>query len=169
MKLKYIILLLIIVSNTTFAQKTRYTGSRETMSAKPKQSKKMNRIEYFRTHARHLLSILESEFNYTFEEEKIFRHADIDWSIKLIYFNKRKNLKIVIEQAPYYTDYGFTFSIQNVISNENVMIYNIPHERQDSENKFLKNACNLIFSNQEAVDLISGKKWQTYNRILIQL
>jgi hypothetical protein len=138
------------------------------LAAMLKHNYKMNRIEYFRTHARSLFSILESEFEYTFEEEKIFRHADIDWSIELLYFNKPKNLKIVIEQAPYYTDYGFTFSVQNISSNENVMIYNIAHERQDSESKFLTNACELIFLNPEVVDLISGKKWQNYNRILIQ-
>jgi hypothetical protein len=128
----------------------------------------MNRIEFFRTHARRLFSILESEFNYTFEEEKVFRHGEIDWSVKLLYFNKQKNLRIEIEQAPYYTDYGFTFNIQNVSSNENVIIYNIAYERHDSENIFLTNAYELIFLNKKAVELIGGKKWENHKKILIQ-
>ena len=128
----------------------------------------MNRIEFFKTHARNLFSVLESEYQYTFEEEKMYRYADLDWSVKLLYSSEVANLRIEIEQAPYYTDYGFTFSIQNLITKEDVIIYNIAHERQDTENKFLGNACELIFSNKEAVDLISGKEWQSYNKILIQ-
>jgi hypothetical protein len=128
----------------------------------------MDRIEFFKTHARSLFSVLESEYQYDFEEEKVFRHADIDWSIKLIYINEVKNLRIEIEQAPYYTDYGFTFSVQNIDSKEDVIIYNLAHERQDSENNFLENAFELIFSNKEAIELISGKEWQTYSKILIQ-
>lgn len=127
----------------------------------------MNRIEFFKTHARSLFLILENEFNYTFEQEKVFKHAEIDWSIELIYFNEAKNLRISIEQAPYYTDYGFTFRIQNINYKEDVIIYNIAHEKQDSESKFLANAHELIFSNLEAVDLISGKKWENYNKIVI--
>lgn len=128
----------------------------------------MNRIDFFRTYARTLFSILESEFNYTFEEEKVFRIGNSDWSVKLLYFNKEKKLRIEIEQAPYYTDYGFTFSIQNLNSNENVVIYNIAHERQDFENIFLENAYESIFLNKEAVELIGGKKWENYKKILMQ-
>ena len=128
----------------------------------------MNRIEFFKTHARRLFSVLESEYQYTFEEEKMYRYSDLDWSIKLLYINEVANLRIEIEQAPYYTDYGFTFSIQNLITQEDVIIYNIAHEQQDRENKFLGNASELIFSNKEAVNLISGKEWQSYNKILIQ-
>jgi hypothetical protein len=127
----------------------------------------MNRIEYFKTHARMLFSILENEYGYTFEEEKTFIHAGYDWSVKLLYYNPENNLRIEIEQAPYYTDYGFTFSIQNS-NNENVILYNISHESQDLENKFLKIAKETLFSNQIAVDVISGKKWENYQKILIQ-
>lgn len=48
------------------------------------------------------------------------------------------------------------------------MIYNIAHERQDSENIFLANAYESIFLNKEAVELIGGKKWKDYKKILMQ-
>ena len=128
----------------------------------------MNRIEHFRTYARNLFSVLEDKYQYKFEEEKVFRYADIDWSVQLLYINELKNLKIEIEQAPYYTDYGLTFSVQNLENKEEVIIYNLPHERQDLENKFLEVAYELIFSDEDSIDLISGKEWRSYNKILIR-
>lgn len=128
----------------------------------------MNKIEFFKANARRLFSILETEFKYTFEDENIFRYADTDWSMKLLYSNEAKNLRITIEQAPYYTDYGFTFSIQKTSTNEEVIICNIAHEKQDAESNFLVNARELIFLNTDAVDLISGKKWKNYDKILLQ-
>ena len=128
----------------------------------------MNRIEFFKTHARSFFSALEKEYHYSFEQEKVYRYTDIEWSIKLLYINEVKSLRIEIEQAPYYTDYGFTFTIQNLINKEDVVILNIAHEIQDSENNFLDNASELIFSNKKAIDLISGKIWRNYKKNLIQ-
>jgi hypothetical protein len=128
----------------------------------------MDRIAYFKTHARNMFSILESEYGYSFLEEKTFVHAGCDWSVKLLYYNPDKNLRIEIEQAPYYTDYGFTFSILNGNNNENVILYNIGHESQDVNSKFLETAKKTLFANQTAVAIISGKHWEKYQKILIQ-
>ena len=128
----------------------------------------MDKIEYFRTHARSLFSLLESEYHYVFEQEKIFRHADTDWSVKLLYFHEANHLRIELEQAPYYTDYGFTFSIRNTVNNEEVIVYNIGHENQDAKSQFLTKAARKIFSHQQAIDLISGKKWENHNKIMLQ-
>ena len=72
----------------------------------------MNKIVQFRSIAPDLFDNLRSDHGYNLIETKVNQRNDgMDWSIQLIYVNDDKQLKIVIKQEPYYTDYGFSFFI----------------------------------------------------------
>lgn len=75
-------------------------------------------------------------------------------------FNKKAKLKIIIKHEPLYTDYGFTFFIYQLGTENYSILYNHPHETQDSEGKFLEKASRELFSSVEALDFITGKSWK---------
>ena len=126
---------------------------------------KQNKIEQFNNIGKDVFQRLCSDFGYVLEDIKIFEIKDRPWSVKHIYTHKLHNLKIVIEQAPYYTDYGFTFFIYNLSNEQSNILYNVPHEKQDEEGNFLVVAANAIFSSVEITNLISGKVWEEFKQI----
>ena len=128
-----------------------------------------NKIEQFNTVGKELFHRLCDEFGYTLEEIKIFELKEGQpWSIKHIYVNIQKKLKIEIEQAPYYTDYGFSFTIYNLESDEYNIIYNVPHEKQDDEGKFLQYAAINIFGSERICNIIKGEVWEKLGYIYFQ-
>lgn len=126
------------------------------------------RIDTFKELAPKLFQVLVDDFGYILEETKISRHWDQDWSVHLIYINKERNLKIVVMQEPYYTDYGFSFFIYNTNNDEYNILYNVAHEDQDEENSFLIKAREDLFSTSESLDMISGKSWKKLDKILFR-
>ncbi len=85
----------------------------------------------------------------------------ISWSTHHIYLNKALNLKLDIQQAPYYTDYGFSIFIINPAKQEIKLICNVPHELHDAENRFLINIVDKFFANDEVMSLLRGEVWKT--------
>ncbi|UOK41609.1 MULTISPECIES: hypothetical protein [Flavobacterium] len=123
-----------------------------------------NKIDNFNVKGKELFQILIDKYDYTLEEIKVSEINSQKWATQHIYVNNSKNLKIVIKQEPYYTDYGFSFFIYKIGSDK----YNIPHEKQDKEDTFLKLAYEKLFSTKETVDLISGENWKELKRIPLQ-
>ena len=66
-----------------------------------------DKLENFKRLAPNLFKDLVDKYGYTLDEIKTKQLNNQDWSVHLIYTNQDKNLKIIIKQEPYYTDYGF--------------------------------------------------------------
>jgi hypothetical protein len=120
----------------------------------------IDKIDIFKEKATNLFQNLITDYGYTLEEVSVFEYSGMKWSTTLVYINTQNNLKIEIEQAPYYTDYGFSFFIYKIGTEEYNLLYNVPHETQDTQDNFLLKAHKDLFSRDETVELISGKKWQ---------
>ena len=127
-----------------------------------------DKIESFDEKAKTLFRNLITDYGYVLEDTNPFELNGMKWSTKHVYVNQDRNLKIEIQQEPYYTDYGFSFFIYNLKTGEYNILYNVPHEIQDKEEKFLFKAHQDLFSSAEAIDLISGKKWHKLTHILFQ-
>jgi hypothetical protein len=63
-------------------------------------------------------------------------------------------------KKPYYTDYRFSVFIYQLGTTHYNILYNVPHEVQDSQFDFLARAFEDLFSTPETLDLISGKSWK---------
>ena len=85
-----------------------------------------------------------------------------------IYENTTSNRKIEISNATYSVDYGFSVFLYNTATNEYNIIYNLPHEKQDSNGDFVTRASHELFETEEVVELISGTGWETFGRIYFQ-
>lgn len=118
-----------------------------------------NKIDLFNEKAPIIFKRLTENYGYILEETKLFQINSQKWSTKLIYLNSDIKRKIEIEQAPYYSDYGFTFFIYNIVNNEYLIACNIPNENQDINLDFLINACDIIFSNDSYEKVIKGTFW----------
>lgn len=124
-----------------------------------------NKIDLFIEKASIIFNKLTENYGYILEETRIFQINGQKWSTKLIYVNSDTKRKIEIEQAPYYTDYGFTFFIYNLDNDEYLIACNVPHENQDNNSDFIINACNIIFSNDAYEKVINGKLWIKQNSL----
>ena len=125
----------------------------------------MNKIDNFNEKGEALFRPILEKYGYNLNEKKINELDGKQWSSKHIYVNNKAGLKIVIQQEPYYTDYGFSFFIYKLGTDEYNILCNVPHEKQDREDNFLDKVCDDIFSNSELIDIISGKVWKKLNRI----
>ncbi|HSU28867.1 MAG TPA: hypothetical protein VLJ68_10825 [Chitinophagaceae bacterium] len=128
----------------------------------------IDKIDSFDEKAELLFRNLISDYGYTLEGKNLFELNGMKWSTKHVYINSDTHLKIEIQQAPYYTDYGFSIFIYNLRTDEYNILYNIPHDSHDEEDKFLVRAHQTLFSSSEAIDLISGKYWRKLSHILFQ-
>src|SRR5437868_9904360 len=114
-----------------------------------------DKLENFKKVAPSLFRDLVDKYGYTLDEIKTNQLQDQDWSVDLIYSNPDKNLKIVIKQEPFYTDYGFSFFIYKLGTKEYNILCNVEHHRQDAEDKFLLKAYYDLFTTKETLDIIS--------------
>jgi hypothetical protein len=119
-----------------------------------------DKIDNFNEKATAIFRPILEKHGYLLEEIKINYINGHKWSTHHIYINKQTNLKIIIKQEPYYSDYGFSFFIFDLRSGQANILYNVPHEKQDSEDNFLLPACEALFSTQETIDLICGTSWK---------
>lgn len=118
-----------------------------------------DKIDQFNTIAKDVFNSLTTKYGYILTEIKTNEVKGMKWSAHHIYINKTKSLKIEIRQEPYYSDYGFSFFIYKIGTKQYNILYNIPHEKQDKELKFLQKAYADLFSNKETLNIISGEKW----------
>ena len=127
-----------------------------------------SKIDNFKNTAPKIFQTLIDNYDYILEDIKINRLNDMDWSVNLTYINQNKGLKIVIKQEPYYTDYGFSFEIHKLGTDEYNILCNVEHDKQDSKNMYLLKAYRDLFSTQEILDIISGKYWKEFDHILFK-
>ncbi|SRR5260221_3340819 len=127
-----------------------------------------NKIDNFNLKAEILFRLVLEKYGYILEEKKVNEINGQKWSTHHIYTNNKAKLKIVIKQEPYYTDYGFSFFIHKLGTDKYNILYNVPHEKQDKEDKFLNKAYDDLFTNQELIDIISGKTWKELRHIPFQ-
>lgn len=125
----------------------------------------VNKLENFKKTAPDLFKDLVDKYGYSLNEIKTNKLNNKDWSVHLIYTNLDKNLKIIIKQEPYYTDYGFSFFIYKIGTEEYNILCNIEHHMQDAEDKFLLKAHNDLFTSKETLDIITGEEWKELKRI----
>lgn len=125
----------------------------------------VHKIEQFKNIGVKLFNNLVSDYGYILNEVKVNQLHGKDWSVHLIYINDEKQLRIIIKQEPYYTDYGFSFFIYKIGTDEYNILYNVPHEKQDKEDNFIIKAHEDLFSNKETLGIISGQKWSELKRI----
>lgn len=85
-----------------------------------------------------------------------------------IYENALINRKMEVSNATYSVDYGFSVFIYNTATNEYNIIYNLPHEKQDSNGDFVTRASQELFETEEVVELIAGTSWKTFGKIYFQ-
>lgn len=128
-----------------------------------------NKIDNFNQIAKALFRPLMNKYGYELKEIKINELNGSKWSTHHVYINNKKNLRVEIKQEPYYTDYGFSFFIYKIGTNEYNILYNVPHEKQDIEDRFIKKAYEDLTSNQEMIDLISGETWKELKHIPFQV
>lgn len=124
-----------------------------------------DKLENFKRLAPSLFKDLVDKYGYTLDEIKTNQLNNQDWSVHLIYTNQDKNLKIIIKQEPYYTEYGFSFFIFKVGTKEYNILCNVEHHKQDAEDKFLIKAYNDLFTTKETLDIITGDVWEELKRI----
>ena len=118
------------------------------------------KLENFDREAKFIFRFLVDKYGY-----KLLSVNKNSNSVYHYYLNEKENLKIEISNAPYYTDYGFTFFIYNLDNDEYLIACNIPHENQDNNSDFIINACNIIFSNDSYEKVINGKLWIKQNSL----
>ncbi|MFT3912147.1 MAG: hypothetical protein QM737_22160 [Ferruginibacter sp.] len=129
---------------------------------------KINKIDNFNEKAAQLFRPFLENYGYMLQEKKINEINGQKWSTHHIYINNKAKLKIIIKQEPYYTDYGFSFFIYKLGTDNYNILYNVPHEKQDKEDRFLDKAYHDLSSNIELADIISGKNWKQLNYIPFQ-
>lgn len=128
-----------------------------------------NKIDNFNEKAEILFRPLLEKCGYFLQEMKINEIDGQKWSAHHIYINNKAKLKIVIKQEPYYTDYGFSFFIHKLGTDKYNILYNVPHEKQDKDDKFLNKACDDLFSRVDLIGLICGKSWNELKSIPFQV
>ncbi|MFM2386880.1 MAG: hypothetical protein RL660_1637 [Bacteroidota bacterium] len=128
----------------------------------------MNKLQNFNLEAEKLFQPILANHGYTLVERTITQLHGQDWSAKHVYIHNKNKLRVEITQEPYYSDYGFSFTIFNTTNDECNMLCNVPHENQDKEDKFLVSVCDEIFSNEELVNIIEGKFWRRLGFIPIK-
>jgi len=111
---------------------------------------------------------LLEEYGYLLKEILTKEVKGFKCSSTHIYINTRSGLKVELIQAPFYTDYGFTFFLYKLGTDKYNILYNVPHEKQDNEGHFIKRACAELFNNPDIISLLSGKSWKNLKSIPFQ-
>ena len=128
----------------------------------------MDKIESFNEKGELIFRPFLEKFGYSIDQVIINYLNGRKWSVHHIYLNRALRLKIVLRQEPYYTDYGFSIFIHKLGTEEYNILFNMPHENQDHEDRFLSTICEQLLANTETIELITGKIWQELKRIPLQ-
>lgn len=142
-------------------QKIRYAGK-----ASPRE--KIDRVDNFNRAAPSLFTPKLMEYGYDFIRIENSEHNAALFSTHHIYTNKSLNLTLDIQQAPYYSDYGFSIFLRNSLLNETQLLCNVPQELQDKEDRFLISICDKFFSRPDLIALLKGENWNTIKPVRIE-
>lgn len=127
-----------------------------------------DRVAQFNELAPPLFGPRLEELSYKLNAIENSKHRESLWSTHHYYQNKKLNLTLDIQQAPYYTDYGFSiFIFDSTDPNKRQLLCNVPHEIQDKENNFLIVMCDKIFADPEIISLLKGQHWRKINPLYL--
>lgn len=130
-------------------------------------NKAIDRVSNFNKIAPELFGPRLKEYGYDLKEIKNTKHNVLLYSTHHFYKNDILNLTVDIQQAPYYTEYGFSIFLLSSTQQESKLLCNVPHEKQDNNDKFLSIVINKFFTNEDVISLLKGESWKTINHICI--
>lgn len=124
-----------------------------------------DKVDNFNKLAPQLFGPRLKEFGYELRNINNIEYSGFLWSTHHFYENESLNLKVDIQQAPYYTDYGFSIFLYNTCRQEQKLLCNVPHELQDKDYNFLMSICDRFFSDPDITSLLKGENWKTINHL----
>lgn len=124
-----------------------------------------DKVAHFNKVAPQLFAPQLKELGYELTNIENYESSGILWSTKHYYENKNLNLTLKIEQAPYYTDYGFSIFLCNDSPNNLKLLCNVPHELQDNDDNYLVNMRDRFFAHAEIIALLKGEIWRPINHL----
>ncbi len=104
-------------------------------------------------------------FGYELDKIEDSEYNGFLWSTHHVYVNSKLNLTVDIQQAPYYTDYGFSVFLFDPKRQDSKLLCNVPHEVQDREDNFLISISDKFFSQPDVICLLKGETWKAINHI----
>jgi hypothetical protein len=117
----------------------------------------------FEKKSKNTFSILVDKFNY-----KLVDEVGRENYVRHVYKNILRRREVTIENQTFPVDYGFSFSVRNLLTKETIMLYNIPWEKQDASCNFLERVKDKIFLADNVTDILKGTKWKNLNSILFE-
>lgn len=129
------------------------------------EDNKIDKVAHFNNIAPGIFTQRLQEYGYELAAVENYEHSDILWSTHHLYVNTSLNLTIDIQQAPYYTDYGFSIFIFNSTQNDPKLLCNVPHELQDTEDMFLTIISDKFFAHPDVISILKGESWKVINPI----
>ena len=130
-----------------------------------KVAPKHDKVAHFNKLAPQLFGDRLKELGYELKNIEESVHNGVLWSTHHYYVNDQLNLTLDMQQAPYYTDYGFSIFLFHTGVQDHKLICHVPHELQDSEDKFLIIMRDKFFSDSEILSLLRGEVWQPINHL----
>lgn len=122
-----------------------------------------DKVGNFNKMAPHLFAPRLKDLGYELRKIEDFHYCGFLWSTHHFYVNDQLNLTVDIQQAPYYTDYGFSIFLFHTDLQDLKLLCNVPHELQDKDDKFLTGMIDKFFSDLEIISLLKGETWKTIN------
>jgi hypothetical protein len=126
-----------------------------------------DKVGNFNILAPQLFSTELNAIGYELRNIKDYENGGFLSSTHHIYVNEKLNLILDIQQAPYYTDYGFSIFLTSSERKEQKLLCNVPHELQESNDKFLVIMRDSFFSDPDIISLLKGEIWKTINPLRI--
>ena len=125
----------------------------------------IDKVSHFNSVAPEIFTQRLLEYGYNLTAVENYEVIDILWSTHHFYVNTSLDLTIDIQQAPYYTDYGFSIFVFNSLLNERKLLCHVPHELQDKEDMFLAIIGDKFFAHEDVKSILKGESWKVINPI----
>lgn len=129
--------------------------------------KPIDKVSNFNKLAPELFGPRLKEYGYVFSKMENSEDNGFLYSTHHFYKNEILNLTVDIQQAPYYTEYGFSIFLLSSEKEDSLLLCNVPHELQDKEDNFLIRTSNKFFTNPDVITMLKGESWKIINHIRI--
>ena len=129
--------------------------------------KPIDKVSNFNKLAPELFGPRLKEYGYVFSKMENSEDNGFLYSTHHFYKNEILNLTVDIQQAPYYTEYGFSIFLLSSEKEDSLLLCNVPHELQDNEDNFLISISNKFFTNPDVISMLKGESWKIINHIRI--
>src|SRR5687767_11772554 len=91
------------------------------------------------------------EYGYELDNIESIDHNGFLSATHHYYRNKTLDLTVDVQQAPYYTDYGFSIFLFNRQQGDYKLLCNVPHELHDDDDKYLVAIFEKFFDNHDVI------------------